>query len=77
MNDPVPENIAGKKIETVSHEVHHHVRWDYLVGGLLALYLAYKLLGGSNGQGDDQQDRTAAVDGEAAEVPINGGGLGA
>lgn len=70
MQDPQPDNIYGEK----SSELKHIVRWDYVVLGLLGLYVAWNLFGGlsSPSENSDEMEEIAGnLDAQdAAEVVL-------
>ena len=52
MQDPKPANISGKKVR--QHTFSHTIRWDYLALALLGLYLAWKFLGSSSSESEEE-----------------------
>jgi hypothetical protein len=42
MQDPVPENISGSKVE--SHEFVHQIQWGYVVLGFAVIVVVYAVL---------------------------------
>lgn len=56
MRDPLPENMAGQKVETheFSHQVEHSVNWGHVVLAVVALLLAWRL--GLLERGNDEED---------------------
>ena len=74
MNDPAPENITGSK--TVSHNVNHTIRWDYVLLGVVVLYALYRVSGlieATTGAGAGDEEETDVLEG-AMEIPIEGVG---
>ena len=54
MNDPAPENIAGKKM--VTHSVSHEIQWGYVAVGVGLLLLAFVVSRAfANNRDDDQE----------------------
>lgn len=53
MNDPLPENIEGSK--SVQHVVEHRIDWGYVVLGIAAIFVVYRLGIGVDG-GKNQED---------------------
>jgi len=74
MQDPPPSNISGTKVETVSHEVHHHIRWDYAIAGIVALYVLVKFVGpiASDDDQEDRADHGGDGDRDLVDVDIQG-----
>lgn len=72
MNDPKPENIRGLKAST--HSFEHSIRWDYMLLGGVALFVAWKLLGGvaigaSSGESKDDLDGEPIEFSETTNTP--------
>lgn len=72
MQDPDPENIAGRKVQ--KHSFEHSIRWDYVLLAVAAIYVTWKVssrLSSSSEDGDDLDDLE-----DGAEIRVaEGGGL--
>lgn len=68
---PLPENVDGRIVEDhrYIHNVDHSVRWDYVLGVLVVLLVAWLLFGGSSGSTSDVDDDDA---GGSEEQPFSG-----
>jgi len=49
MQDPTPENITGRKVHVVNHEVN----WGYVVLGIAAIYVFAQLSGWFGGNSEE------------------------
>lgn len=69
MEDPLPENITGEK------HFHHTLKWEINVAhtilGVLALFLAWRFLGGLRSSSDEDRDGVEVEVG--GETTITGG----
>lgn len=72
MRDPQPENIGGHKVS--KHSFKHSIRWDYLVIGLTAFVLVWKLVGGLDlGSGSGGEEPEVERGGDEGGVSIGFG----
>ncbi|WP_089811399.1 hypothetical protein [Halogeometricum rufum] len=74
MNPPT-ENLSGE-VKHV-HSVEHSIRWEYAIAGVVALYVASKVLG-SDDDGTTEtftMTQTATAEDGQIDIPIGGGGV--
>jgi len=76
MEDPLPENITGSKVQRATHSVEWQINVSHVLLFFGLAYLATRVLPAL--VGDDQEDhadRGDDVEADGAEIAVNGGGL--
>lgn len=56
MQDPVPENISGQKVQR--HVFKHEIQWGYVLLAVVALVALWKFGGALGGDGSDESDES-------------------